>query len=289
MSGHRYICFDNVDRMLESEALASFITLTFWDDRELGTNRKISIPNNTVCFANGNNTHVGGNLARRIVPVKLESPGAQPWMRDKNQFAHPRLREWVTENRGRIIGAILTIIRAWVNAGRPGAKDAITLGSFEAYCEIISSILSFMGFKNFLGNLEELYTEIDIDTPAWAEFFRVWHENVTTPVTVKELISFFDNAELKNALPEIVADTDDKGYTRKLGNQLAKREKQKFENGLMLRRAGEYRNRLKWQIVSLEDQTNTKIVSNVSCVSLYTSFRREQSEPLSNPPEVGCQ
>ncbi len=284
LGGERYVIFDNVDHTLESEKLASFLTTQDWKDRILGQSLTIQLPNRTVCFANGNNARVGGNLARRIVPVQLDSPQARPWLRDNGGFRHPKLKEWVSENRGQIIAAILTIVRGWVNAGKPGTFDGVCLGSFESYSHIIGGLLSFMGVKGFLGNLEELYDRIDADTPAWANFLSVWlSEMGPEPITVADLVNHLkDNTTLKESLPDAVADWESKdglakGYTRRLGNQLAKREGQKFDNGLTLARAGEKWRKVLWKVVSFENETHKNLASNVSFVSFEASLRGDKS------------
>jgi len=298
LSGDRYVIFDNVDHTLESEYLAAFLTALVWKDRILGQSQPIQLPNRTVCFANGNNARVGGNLARRIVPVLLYSPEARPWLRDTGEFKHPKLREWLAENRGRIIAAILTIVRGWGVAGRPKAADKVVLGSFEIYAELVGNLLSFMGVKGFLSNLEELYSKIDIDTPVWANFFEVWLKELgPEPITVADLVSQIkDNTALKAALPDFVVDMEGKGYTRRLGNQLAKREGQKFDNGLTLARGGEFRKAVMWKVECFESskkQTHTNLASNVCFESLNASLRGCELEQVKNKeckgPEVNSQ
>ena len=278
LSGDRYMIFDNVDHTLESEYLAAFLTALVWKDRILGQSQPIQLPNRTVCFANGNNARVGGNLVRRIVPVRLDSPAARPWLRDTGEFKHPKLREWLAENRGRIIAAIFTIVRGWVVAGRPKAADTVVLGSFESYAATVGNLLAYMGVKGFLSNLEELYSKIDIDTPVWANFFQVWLKELgPEPITVADLVSQLkDNTTLKAAIPDFVADMEGKGYTRRLGNQLAKREGQKFDNGLTLARGGEFRKAVMWKVECFEifkKQTHTRLASNVCFESYNASLR----------------
>ncbi|MDO8491343.1 MAG: hypothetical protein Q7T04_04945 [Dehalococcoidia bacterium] len=275
LSGARYVMFDNLDHTLESEYLAAFLTALIWKDRLLGQSQPIQLPNRTICFANGNNVRVGGNLARRIVPVLLDSPEARPWLRDASGFKHPKQREWVTENRGRIIAAILTVVRGWVLAGKHTATDIVSLGSFESYAEVVGNLLAFMGVKGFLGNLEELYAKIDVDTPVWANFFEVWLGAVgPEPITVADLVSRLrDNTTLRAALPDFVSNMEDKGYTRRLGNQLAKREGQKFDNGLTLIRGEKFRKAVMWKIESFKNKTHTNLALNVCFESFNVSLR----------------
>ncbi|MCX5990775.1 MAG: hypothetical protein NTZ04_00330, partial [Chloroflexi bacterium] len=71
---------------------------------------------------------------------------------------------------------------------KPTTTDIVSLGSFESYAEVVGNLLAFMGVKSFLGNLEELYAKIDVDTPVWANFFEVWLSELgPEPITVADL------------------------------------------------------------------------------------------------------
>ena len=230
-----------------------------------------------MLFTNGNNSRVGGNIARRIVPVRLDSTEAINWLRGTEGYKHPNLKAWIKENRGRIIAAILTIVRGWVAAGKPKPADLIILGSFESYSILLGSLLAFMGLKGFMSNLEELYNTLNIDTPVWGYFFEVWLSELgDKSITVADLVNQIKgNANLKAALPESMTDIEDKGFTRKMGKQLASREDYKFENGLTLRRDGDFRKAIKWKIVCFKNETHTKLASNESLESFSLPYAGE--------------
>ena len=110
-------------------------------------------------IATGNNIILGGDLPRRCYWIRLDAQQSEPWR--NRHFRHPDLRGWVQESRGRLLGAILTLARAWFLAGSPLPSTAI-LGSFEEWCRGSSeSILEFAGITGFLGNLDELYRQSD--------------------------------------------------------------------------------------------------------------------------------
>ncbi len=55
---------------------------------------------------------------------------------ERTDFRHPRLLAWVGENRGRILPAALTLLRAYVAAGRP-VQRLPGFGSFEEWSDLV--------------------------------------------------------------------------------------------------------------------------------------------------------
>jgi hypothetical protein len=108
------IVFDNLRRPLDSSAVASVLTAHVWSDRQLGLSKMVSLPVRTVWVATGNGITTSGEIARRSVLIRLDSEVERPW--ERSGFLHPNLQSWARANRGRLIWAALTIIRAWVAA-----------------------------------------------------------------------------------------------------------------------------------------------------------------------------
>jgi hypothetical protein len=70
------------------------------------------------------------------------------------------------QNRGILLGALLTLARAWVANGKPAPKVK-PLGSFESWTTVVGGILENAGIDGFLANSAELYAKSDDETPAW--------------------------------------------------------------------------------------------------------------------------
>ena len=234
--GQQVVTIDNIKSTLWAPSLAAVLTATTYQDRLLGRSEMILLPNRVTWIGTGNNIKLAGDLPRRTVWVRLDAKQARPWMRDQGQFRHPRLIEWVGQNRGNILGAMLTIARAWVAAGSPQAPQTANLGGFESWARVVGGILAFMREEGFLSNLEELYAQADTDTPQWAAFLDAWREVIgSEPVTVSELVShLFDNSDFAGTLPDNVGDRDGRGFTRKLGRGLSRRADVRYPNGLMV-------------------------------------------------------
>jgi hypothetical protein len=80
----------------------------------------------------------------------------------------------VPEQRGALIAALLTLVRAWYAAGQPMAPIPHTMGSFQAWADMIGGILAAVDVKGFLENAQALQ-EQDDDALQWAAFLHAWH------------------------------------------------------------------------------------------------------------------
>jgi hypothetical protein len=201
------VLLDNV-RELKSPQLAKAITDTAWQGRILGETAMADLPVRNVWAATGNNPTQHLELTRRIVRCRLDSGLAQPWQ--GRTFRIPLLRPWLTANRGELIGAILTIVRAWFQAGAP--KGQRSLGMFESWAETLGGILNFAGVVGFLEHPKESTDDIENDVLRW--LVTQWWEkhkysNVETAVLRKWAIASDSPVHelLENANTERAAQT----------------------------------------------------------------------------------
>lgn len=236
LKGQLVVTIDNVEYDLWAPSLAAILTATTYQDRILGRSEMVMLPNRTTWLATGNNIRLRGDLPRRCIWVRMDAHIARPWLRDRNTFKHPQLTEWVSQNRGEILAAALTIARAWVVTGKPEAEGLPLLGGYESYCQIIGGVLSSIGVTGFLSNLNAMYDEADTETPQWEGFLEAWLEYAgRTPVTVAEITALLNtHADFKEALPDSLMSKDGRDYSRRLGNALARRNGVRYPNGLFI-------------------------------------------------------
>jgi hypothetical protein len=255
IKGQLVATIDNVEYDLWAPSLAAILTATTYQDRLLGRSEIVTLPNRTTWLATGNNIRLRGDLPRRCIWVRMDARMARPWLRDRSKFKHPQLPEWVSQNRGAILWAILTIARAWVGAGKPRGQEVPALGGYEAYCEVVGGVLTFIGVKGFLANLNAMYDEADTDTPQWEAFLEAWLEFIgIEPSTVAEIISKLnENMDFKASLPDSLAGKDGRDYSRRLGNALSRKSGVRYMNGLMIARAEKKKHSaIAWQVVKYE-------------------------------------
>src|SRR5262249_45815830 len=131
MGGPVFILIDNVRQRLDSAALAAAVTGGTWTDRIVGHTVMATLPVQSAWVATGNNITLSNEMARRSVRIRLDARVDKPWTR--SGFKHPKLRDWALENRGRLVHACLTLIKAWIAAGQPDGEASLRI--FEARAE----------------------------------------------------------------------------------------------------------------------------------------------------------
>ena len=180
-------CLDNVVE-LKSPLLAQILLTQKYNDRQLGTNRQINTAIRWVWAATGNNIAVDTDIARRSIRIRFVCDEEHPELRPLERFKHPNLHKWCRDNADRIIQSGLTLIQAWIAAGRPIEKG-INYGGFESWAGLMGSILAFHGFPDFLGNVKEFYEEADKDAFAWRNLLEIWWSVYKNrPVTAGDLL-----------------------------------------------------------------------------------------------------
>jgi len=213
----RVILIDNADGQVTSATLAAAITAGQIDDRRVGSSELESAPTDCVSCLSGNNTTFSKALARRVIPIRLNARMEHPDQR--SQFKHPDLEGWVKANHGRLIWACMTIIQAWVTAGRPAGPRK--LGGFESWAAVIGGILEVAGIEGFLDNLAAHRAESDRESQVWRAFVRDWWGQFRgEDVSAGDLLPLGIELDL--------GDGDDRSRTTRLGKKLSEHEGQVF-------------------------------------------------------------
>lgn len=233
LRGGRRVCvLDNITRPIDSPSLAGLITATRWTDRVLGQSIEIDLPNATTWIATGNNLRVRGDFARRTVWIRLNAKHAQPWTRAG--FRHSDLLAYVTERRGALLGAALTIARAWFAAGCPDPPDDVPrMGGFDDWRRVVGGVISHAGIDGFLASAAEIVAQADDEGPAWAAFLAAWDRWVgEQPTTVSALVQGLDRKEanLLDALPVDLANALEhpRSASQRIGTALRNRDGHRF-------------------------------------------------------------
>jgi len=264
ISGPQIVVIDNVTAMLKSAKLSQMLTARTWSDRMLGISKMLNLSQTAAWFATGNNIQLGGDIARRAYWIRLDAAIAQPWLRDG--FRHPDLMKWVHEHRSEIMSMLLTMVRAWIVAGKPKGT-APRIGSFEEWSKTIGGILTYAGVDNFLGNAAELYDNADQETGQWDLFLEQWQKlHRDDKITAAQLkIELTDVQSIykpfQNEMPEGIIKATDKGTrgASMLGQALHLRVDQVFPSGRkLIGTQDKHTKAMKWSVIvvgrSAEDQ-----------------------------------
>jgi hypothetical protein len=216
-----FLLIDNLRRRLDSGAVSAAITSPTWEDRILGQTAMLKFQVRCGWMATGNNPVVSSEMSRRIIRIRLDAKMDRPWLR--TEFKHTDLRGWVRQNRGRLVWAALTLIRAWIVAGRP--PGTIKLGMFEDWSEVMGGVLAVAGIPGFLSNLDKFYDESDAEGGQWRSFVAAWWAQFSTrDVKVADLFGLIgDDA----ALP--LGDGSDQSRKVRLGQMLTQARDRMFD------------------------------------------------------------
>lgn len=147
LAGDPAVLLDNISQPLGGDSLDALITAPAWQVRLLGKNENSgAITPRVVLVATGNGLEFVGDLARRTLRNRLESPHERP--EERADYRHPerageaRLVAWVHAHRDELVVDALTMLRAWHVAGRPGrVKD---WGSFTGWTETIAKCVQWV-------------------------------------------------------------------------------------------------------------------------------------------------
>ena len=130
--GRRVLLWDNVREPLGGAAIDAFLTAPTFADRVLGVSETAVLPNRALFVATGNNLRLVGDTCRRVLVARIDPQDERPYGR---RFAFDP-EQTVRGQRVRLVVAALTIIRAWVAAGRPRLA-AGSMASFEQWDELV--------------------------------------------------------------------------------------------------------------------------------------------------------
>lgn len=139
LAGLPIISIDNVNGALGGDALCQMIERPVVSLRPLGVSQLVRVESRATTFATGNNIQIVGDMTRRVVLCSLDPDMERPEMR---VFTLNPLQDVIT-GRGRYIAAAITIVRAYIVAGRPGLLPK--LASFEGWSDCVRSALVWLG------------------------------------------------------------------------------------------------------------------------------------------------
>jgi hypothetical protein len=117
------------------------------------------------------------------------------------------------------MGAALTLVQAWVAAGRP--KGEATLGKFETWAQVIGGILQVAEVPGFLVREDDGYESADPETSPFSEFVAIWAEKFgDQEITAGQLLPFAEKLNLGSGSPQ--------SQCIRLGKLLAEQRGQSF-------------------------------------------------------------
>ncbi len=193
LRGASSLNFDNVARKFGGAPLDKVITAVDQVDfRRLGSTEIVSVPWRAVVFGSGNNVSCRGDMLPRVLSPRIETALDNPERR--TDLTHADLRGWCREHRAELATAALTILRAYVCAGRPEQPDVPRWGGFEQWSRLIPHAMVWVGAPDPMGARRGLDGDEDPDALAHVALVDGWDRLCTSSarldgLTIKQAIT----------------------------------------------------------------------------------------------------
>jgi len=251
------IIYDNITGLWNSSDLAMMLTSQVITDRVLGVSQMIDCKTSCMLFATGNNVVVGGDLARRIMVCDLDPQQERP---DQRVFEFDPI-DLVEQNTLQIRADVLTVLRAYINAGRPRVKKS-SFGSFEEWEGLVRQAVCWIAEKNlFPAEIDDPLDSITAnyqDDPNTRRL-RAFMENYLdrfgdNSSTAADIVNSTDQFDDNNDMYQILYDIAGQGRnidTRRLGNWLGKNAERIINGRKIVKRPMRSGNQT-WQVVEMD-------------------------------------
>lgn len=143
MEDSRVMLLDNIMGRFNSVSLVAYLTSDIYEGRILGSNEKFSSKAKMLVLLTGNNMTLGGDMARRVIRVTLDSKVEDLSAR---VFSGNPLN-YILGNRADLVQAGLTVIRGYLQSGmvKKGSME-----SFEQWDEMIRQPVLWLTGKDIL-------------------------------------------------------------------------------------------------------------------------------------------
>lgn len=217
LKGAPIVLLDNLRGKLNSPLLESATTEDIFSARvpHKGTvNVDVS---RLLVLATSNRAELSQDMANRTCAVRLRK---QPPGFNFTRYPAGGLQEEISANRARYLSAVLTIARAWVDAGRPRTNETRISGTFRAWCRPMDWICrNYFGLPPLLDGNEEAQTRAANPALNWIRDIALAAKVAGVlggELQAVDILELIEEHELEPATPPKDGDGEDANRTRQL-------------------------------------------------------------------------
>ena len=261
------IDFDNLTGdLIAHRSLCTALTSAHMRGRILGLSKTATVSTRALFLSSGTNVGPVKDMTRRCITVHLD-PGCE--VPAERRFERPDLVREVLRERGRFVSAALTIVTAWIMAGRPMSNCRPLVG-YEDWSKLCRQPLLWLGLPDPTGSVFEAMVD-DPDRDTLARFLEAWVSVFgNTPTMVRDAVKRVSacpdtHADLREVLHDIVGERGELNR-RKLGRWLRRHEGRVVAGRRFVRTAGQ-RSAQAWQVESVLSVASVSSGSSVKSVS----------------------
>ncbi|MDX3911346.1 MAG: DNA-primase RepB domain-containing protein [Sphingobium sp.] len=232
--------FAVMNRMLTSETIT---------ERILGVSRAATVSTRSLILGTGNNIGPVGDMSRRVITIRLYAQTSNP----ATLSYKGRPAQEVAADRGKFVSSALTIVRAWMAAGKPRA-DVPDIASYDGlWSDYCRQPLLWLGQADPAISLVEQVQDDPYLEPL-GYLLEAWDRQFgDQAVTVRKLVDAgLENTELAEALEDLPGMAKGSINRSSLGWFL-KKNVQRIVNGMEIR-PGESSERRAWRVVRVPSE-----------------------------------
>lgn len=257
------VLIDNVRRPIQFDGLCTVLTEPTWQSRFLGESRNVTVRTNALILATGNNLTFAGDMTTRALLARMDAGVERPEERSFNVD----LKTEIPKRRGKLVAAGLTVLRAFVVAGRPGLDTFKPFGRFEDWSNLVRGALIWLGEPDPCLTRNSIVTA-DPERDAAMVLFREMHAadggwrtaGEWMKLSEKMLTERSDDDGLYNAIQDVA-----RGSVKSFARYLLSQER-KIISGLCLRTMKDRKRRqTMYQVVLIQKAgigRESRIISN---------------------------
>lgn len=259
--------FDNLTGdLVAHKSLCTALTSEYMTGRILGVSKTASVSTRTLFLSSGNNVGPVQDMTRRCITIHLDPSCEVPAARN---FKRPELVRDVLRERGRYVSAALTIVCAWIAAGKPKAACK-SMAGYGDWSDLCRQPLLWLGLADPTESVFEAMAE-DPDRETLDRLLTAWQSAFgKTPAMVRDAVkqaAAFHNehTELREVIHDI-ADERGEINRRRLGRWI-KRHAGRIVDGRRFVRASGNRSAEAWQVESVSPVSSVPGVPSAQSVS----------------------
>lgn len=243
--GDAVVLIDNIERPLQGDWLCSILTSEVYRDRLLGQSKTLTVPTATLFLATGNQLVIAGDLRTRALLCRIDPKTERP---EQRQF-RTDIRDWFTRRRPELVAAALTVMRAYVVAGRPSGLPK--WGRFEAWSDMVRAPLVWLGCKDPVSSVKALEDE-DPERNNLLAVLYAWRKAIGSgqDLTLSRIIQTAQeagNEPLLEALRAVCGERNGALSVHRLAAYL-RRKKERIADGMRIVHGGRRDNTVTWRL-----------------------------------------
>lgn len=174
MSGAQIALIDNITGTFGSPSIDVILSRSTWEDRVLGGNETVSLPNTVTWYGTANNVALREDTARRVLHIRLET--SEEFPEDRKDFKIKLICAHVRKRRAELLSCVYTILRAYCEAGMPEVEMA-EWGTYSEWSRWVRAPLVWLGEEDPAATRRELRKDAVADEVSGvAGFLAAWLE-----------------------------------------------------------------------------------------------------------------